>query len=495
MKKTFTLLLLVMCFSATYAQPFVTGKRTISFIDASRSNREIATDIYYPANTAGNNVALATGTAKFPVVVFGHGFLIPTSAYKWLADSLIKRGYIVAMPSTEGGIIPNHLDFGLDLSFLCTRITSLNDSSASFLYQRVTKKAAVSGHSMGGGASFLASATLNSAINAVFNFAAAETTPPATLAAYLNVKPTLIFSGTGDCIAKDSIQEVMYNNTVPLIACKTYVDITDALHCQFANNNLICVAGQFAAGCGTSAVSTNAVLGKTITLLVPFLDFYLKGICTAGEAFVSNYNNVTGVSKKHRSCLPYAACGPLPIKLISFTGNLKNEKVNLYWNTASEYNVDHMEIERSSNAVSFMPFYKVAPKGTDAIGASYTAIDAYPFAGLNFYRLKTVDLDGSVSYSDILKFETAKKPLAITQLYPNPVVDFLNIQMQSEKRQTISVSILDLTGKQVQANTISLNAGINDTKISFIHLASGIYILQYKNELGVNSGTFKILKQ
>src|SRR6185436_8296985 len=121
MKKIFTLVFMLFCAFTLTAQPYSTGKRSVTFIDGSRTDRPIPTDIYYPANTAGNNVPIASGTAKFPVVVFGHGFLISSSAYKWLADSLVKNGYVVVFPNTEEGIVPSHLDFGLDLSFLCSR--------------------------------------------------------------------------------------------------------------------------------------------------------------------------------------------------------------------------------------------------------------------------------------------------------------------------------------------------------------------------------------
>ncbi|MEP7164348.1 MAG: T9SS type A sorting domain-containing protein [Ferruginibacter sp.] len=493
MKRIFTLIVMVAAMYSSYAQPYSTGKRTVVFIDNSRTAREISTDIYYPANTAGNNVPVATGVTKFPVVVFGHGFLMGTSSYKWLADSLVKTGYIVALPATEDGIIPNHLDFGLDLAFLCGRVTSLNDSATSFLYQRVIKKAAVGGHSMGGGASILASATLSSSINAVFNFAAAETTPPATLAAYLNLKPTLIFSGSADCIAPDSIQEVMYNNMLPFVTCKTYVNITDGLHCQFANNNLLCVIGQFASGCGITALSTSTLMTKTMALLTPWLDYYLKGNCQRGQVFLANYNGMTGVVKR-RSCFPLQACGPVPVKLTSFTGNIKNDKVYLYWNTATEDNVHHIEVERSNDGVTFVQLTKVLPKGNNGGGANYNAVDPYPFAGMNFYRLKTVDLDGSISYSDIIKLETAKKALAVTQLYPNPVSDQLHIQLQSEKRQSIQVFVYDITGHQLRIDQVKLNAGINETSLLFADLAKGVYIIKLINEQGSISGTYKIVK-
>lgn len=103
MKKIYlSILLTIFITGHCFTQTFFTGRQVISFTDPARAGRQVNTEIYYPANTAGNNVPVATGTDRFPVVVFGHGFVIPVSSYGWLADSLVKYGYIVAMPTTEG---------------------------------------------------------------------------------------------------------------------------------------------------------------------------------------------------------------------------------------------------------------------------------------------------------------------------------------------------------------------------------------------------------
>lgn len=491
MKKIFTIIFLLAS-GYLYAQPFATGKRTEIFVDNLRSGREISTDLYYPANTAGNNVPLATGVTKFPVVVFGHGFLINSNAYRWLADSLVKNGYVVAFPNTEDGILPSHLDFGLDLSFLSTRISSLNDSTSSFLYQRLIKRVAVAGHSMGGGASFLAAATQNNSIKALFNFAAAETTPSATAAAVLNFKPTLIFSGSSDCVVPDSVQNAMYNNI--FLACKTYVNITNALHCQFANNNLICQAGQIVAGCGFTSLSTQTVFSKTTALLLPFLDYYLKDNCIRGDVFVNTYNTMTGITKR-RSCLPFPTCGVVPVKLIGFSGKTNDQINNLYWTTTSEENFSHFEVERSNDGSTYNSFARLNSKGSFGRGATYSLNDAYPFAGYSFYRLKMIDKDGSFSYSDIVRLETSRKSVALTMLYPNPVKDQLNIQIQSDKTQSLSVSLTDMSGKLIMSNTLNVSTGLNNRMLNLNQLASGIYLLQYKNAEGFNTETFKIVKQ
>jgi hypothetical protein len=114
------------------AQPYASGKRTLSFTDASRANRVVGFDLYYPAQTAGDNVPVAPGTAIFPVVVFGHGFLIPSSAYAWLGDSLARNGFIAAFPTTEGSFSPSHASFGTDLRFIASALLAAGNDANFF---------------------------------------------------------------------------------------------------------------------------------------------------------------------------------------------------------------------------------------------------------------------------------------------------------------------------------------------------------------------------
>ncbi len=294
MKILFSILFTIQFFSVI-AQPYETGRRSVTFIDESRNNRNIATELFYPANTSGNNVPLANGAANFPVVVFGHGFVIAYSSYTWLGDSLAKNGYIVAIPTTEGALSPAHEEFGRDIAFLCSHIISFNDSAASFLFGRVKNRSAVAGHSMGGGASFLAT-NYNSSINAIFNFAAAETNPSAKLAALQTQISALVFAGSSDCIVPDTNQQRMYYN-VPY-TCKTFINITDALHCHFANNNGTCATGQFFSGCNNSPVTAPVVFEKTIALILPFLDYYLKDSCSSKTIFDNRLNTMAGITKE-----------------------------------------------------------------------------------------------------------------------------------------------------------------------------------------------------
>ncbi len=310
MKKFFFFGFALLSFSGIVAQPFATGQRALTFTDPARGNRAVPVQIFYPAASAGTGVPLVSGTALFPVVVFGHGFVITVGSYKWLSDSLAANGYVAVFPETEGSLSPSHGDFGADLAFLANRITSLNDSSSSFLSGRLIKKAAVGGHSMGGGASFLSVAQSN-AIYALFNFAAAETNPSAKQAASGVQRPALIFSGSRDCIVQDTNQLRMYNN-IPY-GCKSYVNVTDALHCQFSDNAGLCAFGQLSSGCNSTPLGTPTVYAKVFYLLRPFLDYYLKADCLSGAGFDLLLSGTAGISFQRTCSTDVFGCTPLLI--------------------------------------------------------------------------------------------------------------------------------------------------------------------------------------
>lgn len=460
-----------------FAQTYFTGRQVISFTDPARAGRQVNTEIFYPANISGNNVPVAAGTDRFPVVVFGHGFVIPVSSYGWLADSLVKYGYIVAMPTTEGSLSPSHENFGKDLSFLCSAISSLDNNAASFLYQRVRNKTAVSGHSMGGGASFLAAAG-NSPADAIFNFAAAETNPSATAAAALTNRPSLIFAGSSDCIVPPSVQQGMYTNVN--YSCKTFININDALHCQFANNNGLCSFGQLTSGCNSSPINPAIVFNKVTSLLLPFLDYYLKGICLRGEDFLVAYSGATGVVKQ-TNCVSFPSCGVLPANLLDFTGKSSGSSAILNWRVSTEFNLLHYEVEKSQDAIVFKTLKKELPTGNNSV---YLVTDTYPFPGYSFYRLRITDKDGSFHYSDIVKILNRDKDVAVRDIYPNPVISNFYLDIYSHKKESLYYTVFGMQGQQILSGKTALTPGNTNITLSLGSLASGSYLLKITDEHG-----------
>jgi pimeloyl-ACP methyl ester carboxylesterase len=238
--KSFLILVGLLIFSANIsAQSFDVGHTSITFYDSSR-NRNIETEIYYPADNPGENVPIASG--NFPVIVFGHGFLMSWESYENFWTELVPNGYVICFPTTEMTLTPSHENFGLDLKFAATQMQNENNDNSSFFFNSLASKTGLLGHSMGGGASFLA-AENNSIISTLVTFAAAETNPSA-ISASLNITvPTLIFSGDDDCVTPpDENQTLMYNELAS--NCKTHISIIDGGHCYFADDNFNCSLGE-----------------------------------------------------------------------------------------------------------------------------------------------------------------------------------------------------------------------------------------------------------
>lgn len=485
--------MLCVCSTVVIAQPFSVGKRTLTFVDENRSNRSIGTDIYYPATTSGNNTPVASATTGFPVVVFGHGFLIGISSYEWLADSLAKNGYVVALPSTEGSITPSHGDFGKDLSVVCSKLLQFNEDATSVFYGKLLKRAAVGGHSMGGGASFLAAASGNPDINALFNFSAAETNPSAITAALSVTVPTLIISGSRDCIVPPATQLDMYNN-LPASICKAYVNLTNVLHCQFANNNFTCATGQILTGCNSSPLNPSQVFGRTISLLLPFLNNRLKESCADEILFKDNFDDVQG-SNKLFACSSLPSCGVLPIKLLFFKAVQDKETNLLSWKTDVNLDLQKFVIEKSANGIDFLPLISMpAGQSSTSTTNSYTTVDNYPFSGNNYYRLKIVDMNNNFFYSDIKKVLSPESSFSVAGIFPNPVSDKFQLQLSAQKSVEVQVQIIDLTGIEIVKKKYPVPQGNSTINFDTKNFASGIYILKISSDKGEINRTFKLVK-
>ncbi|MES2514517.1 MAG: T9SS type A sorting domain-containing protein [Bacteroidota bacterium] len=304
MKNIFLLLIFAVASVSGNAQSYAVGHMSINFKDVSRTNagytisggittttatgRTVGSEVYYPAAVAGNNVALASG--QFPIVVFGHGFVMTYDAYDNIYNRLASLGYIVIMPRTEGSFSPTHSEFGADLRYLANAGMALNTISTSttlaLFNGKVLQKSAIGGHSMGAGSSFLAAAS-NNTVSCLFNMCAATTNPSSLSSATLVTVPSLLISGEMDSVADTTVQNSHYTANASLT--KFHVIIAGAKHCDFGNGTSgTCTIGQPACtGTGCNAL----LFARYMSYLEPFLAYELKNDCTAGNMFMNLIQN------------------------------------------------------------------------------------------------------------------------------------------------------------------------------------------------------------
>ncbi len=287
-----TLFALLLC-SNLFAQPFQVGHTTITLTDTSRNNRNIPVEVYYPADVAGNNVPLTTAnTDKFPVISFGHGFVMTWDAYQNIWDAVVPEGFIIAFPKTETGFAPSHIDFGKDLAFVISELNVLGQNASSLFYNRIDSMNCAMGHSMGGGAAFLA-AQFSQEVKTLATLSPAETNPSAIQAAAGLSIPSLIFAGGNDCVTPPPTNQTpMYDSLQS--SCKSIVSIKGGSHCQMAENNSLCNFGE--ATCTPLATITRAEQHSVISrYLLPWLKYELKSDCLSGSQFDSMITNDTSI--------------------------------------------------------------------------------------------------------------------------------------------------------------------------------------------------------
>ncbi|MBM3919036.1 MAG: T9SS type A sorting domain-containing protein [Sphingomonadales bacterium] len=266
------------------------GQTAITLSDPARGNRQVTAEVYYPASSSGQNAPIQAGA--YPLIVYGHGFVMVWSAYQNVWTDLVPQGYIVAFPTTEGSFSPIHANFGGDLAFLVTAIQA-GEAAPRVPAANVAATSAIMGHSMGGGSSFLGAAG-NSNITAMVTFAAANTTPSSIAVAPQVTVPTLLFSGANDCVTPPAQhQDLMYNATAA--THKTQISINGGGHCFFANNNLNCSFGE--STCTPTPTITRAQQQSTVSLfLSAWLARFLKNDCSQGERFQDSLLSHSGIT-------------------------------------------------------------------------------------------------------------------------------------------------------------------------------------------------------
>lgn len=188
----------------------------------------------------------------------------------------------------------------------------------------------------------------------------------------------------------------------------------------------------------------------------------------------------------------------IPVELVNFQGQLYQNKtqnskteapntegVLLTWQTASELRFSHFEVERSTDSKLWSKLIDQTAKGT---ASNYQTIDGKPTYGINYYRLKMVDNDGSSAYSKTVAIEWAKPNSKQWTVFPNPVKNKLYLTGHEDISGEKSVQVLDITGKIILKTT--LNQVRNGLSVN--ELSNGSYILDIKDNQESQQKSFMV---
>ncbi len=186
------------------------------------------------------------------------------------------------------------------------------------------------------------------------------------------------------------------------------------------------------------------------------------------------------------SCSSLYANGPvLPITL----GNLRAvitvfQQVDVSWATMMESNIDHYEIQRSSDGIDFQNIDSIASKmqiTTNEYQLQYSYSDKHPLTGISYYRIKIIGRNGMTNQSIILQITNDIR--LTTRFFPGIVQNNI-INVETDKIiRTAKIEFFDLKGKKISETNLT-NLSVRQTvEISRSGtLVSGTYVARLTSD-------------
>ena len=147
----------------------------------------------------------------------------------------------------------------------------------------------------------------------------------------------------------------------------------------------------------------------------------------------------------------------LPVTLTDFKAKLQvNGNVHLTWETATETNNSHFEIQRSKDGEEFETIAKIYSQeesGNSNKPLYYSTTDYRPMAGTSYYRLKQLDFDGTYKIYPFAVIQNEIENTTYKVVYPNPILNnevFVRIEGEFD---SADFSLLDSQGMPIHSKT------------------------------------------
>jgi len=224
---------------------------------------------------------------------------------------------------------------------------------------------------------------------------------------------------------------------------------------------------------GIPVITQNVSINHTTNPILSLEDGTAIACWSNGDVYAAKFGGTDGL---------------LPVSLISFTATLQKNTTLLQWATAQEINSSYFEVQHADNSLQFTNLVTVQASGNVNTQHSYSTVDPNPVTGINYYRLKEVNKDGSFVYSNIVNVTVS----GVTGMaaYPNPARENVIIKINALTQKTV-LNMYDVQGRLVMQKQVILAGGDNLIDWNVSNIAPGIYYV----EAGKTGMRVKIVKQ
>lgn len=185
----------------------------------------------------------------------------------------------------------------------------------------------------------------------------------------------------------------------------------------------------------------------------------------------------------------------LPLKMVSFAAVLSNNKADLTWKTVAESNVSHFVVEKSFDGKEFNQAGVVFARGNETDITVYTFTDILDTdkAGVVYYRIRSVDIDGKFDLSGIriIHFGNQSKSFVAILTYPNPATNEIRVTIPANwQKMKMSYEIFSLNGQSVLRKEATSSSQTEVLNIA--NIQPGVYVVRVTG--GGETAQQKIIK-
>jgi uncharacterized repeat protein (TIGR01451 family) len=180
------------------------------------------------------------------------------------------------------------------------------------------------------------------------------------------------------------------------------------------------------------------------------------------------------------------SCAVLPVEILQFNVQLKDDLSLLSWKTKQEINLVGYMVERSTDGKNFTAIGKVAAKGAMADEVQYLFTDMTPVYGKVYYRLRMTATEGGSKFSNILFVQPGQQKLFEVSNIVNPISSKLSFQVTTHQSEQVDLQLMDGAGRSILNRKLNINKGSNAIMVDVPSaLQSGSYLLRIVSKNGV----------
>ena len=177
--------------------------------------------------------------------------------------------------------------------------------------------------------------------------------------------------------------------------------------------------------------------------------------------------------------------GALPISLLNILGRVRLNSIELDWQTAQEQNSSYFDVLKSTDGNNFISIGQVQAVGHSTGIHDYRFTDSNPARGINYYKLKAVDVDGKFIYSKIVEVNYDLKAGGLS--FISSTSHNISVGAYTNISEKASIMLFSIDGKVLYKQEVNLSSGMNIIEIPCSMSKGNMFVITLVTNKAVNS--------